>query len=63
MDFDQKSVKETTVYSLSLLFHYPISLRYTYVVQSCLADRIILDAQHLHHLLHFAKDLSQRDVL
>lgn len=36
---------------------------YTYVVQSCLADRIIFDAQHLHNLLHFAEDLSQRDVL
>lgn len=50
---------------MTIFFHCTIlkSLRYTYIVQSCLADRIIFDAQHFDHLLHFAEDLSQRDVL
>lgn len=35
----------------------------THVVQGGLADRVVLDAEHLHHLLHLAEDLSQRDPL
>lgn len=35
----------------------------THVVQRGLADGVILDAKHLHHLLHLAEDLSQRDPL
>lgn len=33
----------------------------THVVQSGLTDRVVLDAQNLHHLLHLTEDLSQRD--
>lgn len=35
----------------------------THVVQSGLTDRVVLDAQHLHHLLHLTEDLSQGDTL
>lgn len=35
----------------------------THVVQGGLADRVVLDAQHAHHLFHFAEHLRQRDVL
>lgn len=35
----------------------------TYIVQGGLADRVVLNAQHAHHLLHLTEHLSQRDVL
>lgn len=35
----------------------------THIVQRGLADGVVLDAEHLHHLLHLAEDLSQRDPL
>lgn len=35
----------------------------THIVQRGLADGVVLDAKHLHHLLHLAEDLSQRDPL
>lgn len=34
-----------------------------HVIQGGLADRVILDTQHLHHLLHLTEHLSQRDIL
>lgn len=34
-----------------------------HIIQSGLADGVILDTQHLHHLLHLTEHLSQRDVL
>lgn len=33
----------------------------THIVQSGLTDRVVLNAQHFHHLLHLTEDLSQGD--
>lgn len=35
----------------------------THVVQSGLTNGVVLDAQHLHHLLHLTEDLSQGNPL
>lgn len=34
-----------------------------HIVQSGLTDGVVLDAQHLHHLLHLTEHLSQGDPL
>lgn len=34
-----------------------------YVIQGGLADGVILDTQHLHHLLHLTEHLGQGDIL